>query len=110
MRLLSTLAAASLLAFLSFGQGTMEDFQKALQSNPKSSMAHYGLAAIYFRQGKGAYQASANESIEALRGDHQPEWTVVWSHITLGKIFDITGQRDRAVTQYNLAIETNDDT
>ena len=34
----------------------------------------------------------------------------VWSHIALGKIFDITGQRDRAVTEYRLAVQTNDNT
>ena len=29
-----------------------------------------------------------------------PRWTEVWSHIALGNIFDITGQRDRAVNEY----------
>ncbi len=28
-------------------------------------------------------------------------WTEVWSHIQLGKIFDITGQRERAIGQYS---------
>ncbi len=31
-------------------------------------------------------------------------------HINLGKIFDITGQRERAVNEYNLAIRTKDNT
>ena len=34
----------------------------------------------------------------------------MWAHINLGKIFDITGQRDRAVNEYNLAMRTKDDT
>ena len=46
----------------------------------------------------------------ALSGDLDPKWTEVWAHIGLGKIFELTGQRDRAVNEYNLAIRTKDDT
>ncbi len=56
------------------------------------------------------YQQAANEFREALAGDLDPKWTEVWSRINLGKIFDITGQRERAVNEYNLAIRTKDDT
>jgi hypothetical protein len=45
-----------------------------------------------------------------LRGNGDPKWVEVWSHINLGKIFDITGQRERAVNEYRLAIQTNDNT
>ena len=45
-----------------------------------------------------------------LNGDLDPKWTEVWSHIKLGQIFDITGQRERAVNEYNLAIRTKDNT
>ncbi len=34
----------------------------------------------------------------------------MWSHIALGKIFDVTGQRDRAVNEYRQAVQTNDNT
>jgi hypothetical protein len=34
----------------------------------------------------------------------------VWSHIYLAKIFDITGQRERAINEYSKAKQTNDDT
>ncbi len=56
------------------------------------------------------YQAAANEFREALNGDQDPEWVEVWSHINLGKIFDITGQRERAVNEYQLAVRTRDNT
>ncbi|MBV9939219.1 MAG: hypothetical protein JO150_12005, partial [Acidobacteriaceae bacterium] len=39
-----------------------------------------------------------------------PKWTEVWSHVNLGKIFDVSGQRDRAVNEYKLAIRTHDNT
>ncbi len=34
----------------------------------------------------------------------------MWSHIGIGRIFDLTGQRDRAVNEYRLAVQTNDNT
>jgi hypothetical protein len=74
----------------------------------RSSLEHYRLAEKYFLQ--QSYQPAANEFREALAGDLEPRWVAVWSHINLGKIFDITGQRERAINEYNLAIRTKDDT
>jgi hypothetical protein len=34
----------------------------------------------------------------------------VWAHVYLGKIFDLLGQRARAVNEYSKAKQTNDDT
>ena len=45
-----------------------------------------------------------------LNGDLDPKWTEVWAHINLGKIFDITDQRDRAVNEYRQAVRTKDNT
>ena len=56
------------------------------------------------------YQSAANSFREALNGDLEPLWTEVWSHIYLGQIFDVTGQRDRAVNEYQQAVRTKDDT
>ena len=39
-----------------------------------------------------------------------PRWTEVWSHIQLGMIFDLTGQRERATNEYRQALQTNDNT
>jgi peptidase M1-like protein len=90
-----------------FGEA-LQEYQKALQTNRTSSLAHYRIAEVFFLQNN--YQSAANEFREALNGDLDPKWTEVWSHINLGKIFDITGQRDRAVNEYNLAIRTKDNT
>src|SRR5207249_5013082 len=46
----------------------------------------------------------------ALNGDLDPKSTEVWSHIALGRIFDITGQRERAVDEYQHALRTEDNT
>ena len=39
-----------------------------------------------------------------------PKWVEVWSHIYLGKIFDISGQRERAVNEYTQGQRTRDNT
>ena len=84
------------------------EYQKALAANSSSSLANYRIAELLFTQRN--YQAAANAYRDALRGDDEPAWTQVWCHIALGKIFDITGQRDRAVNEYRLAVQTNDNT
>ena len=86
----------------------LAEYQKALEANPQSSLASYRIGELLFTQRN--YQASVNSYRDALRGDGEPRWTEVWSHIALGKIFDITGQRDRAVNEYRLAVQTNDNT
>jgi tetratricopeptide (TPR) repeat protein len=88
--------------------GALEQFNKALDLNKNSSLAHYRVAEIFFLQRN--YQASANSYRSAINGDGEPRWTEVWSHIQLGKIFDITGQRERAINEYRQAVQTNDDT
>ena len=88
--------------------GALSEFNKALEVNKNSSLAHYRIAEVFFAQKN--YQAAANAYREALNGDGEPRWTEVWSHIQLGKIFDITGQRERATNEYRQAIQTNDNT
>jgi tetratricopeptide (TPR) repeat protein len=88
--------------------GALAEYQKALEANPQSSLASYRIGEVLFSQRN--YQASVNSYRDALRGDDEPRWTEVWSHIALGKIFDLTGQRDRAVNEYRLAVQTNDNT
>jgi hypothetical protein len=86
----------------------LKEYQKALETTRNSSLAHFRIAEVYFLQSN--FQPAANEFREALNGDLEPKWTEVWARIYLGNIFDVTGQRDRAVNEYNLAIRTKDDT
>jgi tetratricopeptide (TPR) repeat protein len=88
--------------------GALAEYQKALNANSNSSLASYRIGELLFTQRN--YQAAANAYRDALRGDDEPKWTEVWSHIALGKIFDVTGQRDRAVNEYRQAVQTNDNT
>jgi len=88
--------------------GALVEYQKALDVNKTSSLASYRIGEIFFTQRN--YQSAANSFRDALRGDDDPKWTEVWSHVELGRIFDVTGQRERAVNEYRLAIQTNDNT
>ena len=74
----------------------------------RSSLARYCVAEFFFK--RQDYQASVNAYRDSLAGDGNPVWTRVWSHLQIGKIFDVTRQRERAVAQYQLAIQTGDNT
>ena len=87
------------------GRGTVQAVSK---STPRGSLARYCIAEFLLE--KHNYQASVNAYRDSLAGDGNPVWTKVWSHIQIGKIFDVTGQRERAVAQYQLAIQTGDNT
>jgi len=87
---------------------SLKEFQKAIDQNKNSSLAHYRIAEVFYLQRN--YQAAANAYRDSLNGDGEPKWTEVWSHIQLGKIFDITGQRERALGEYRQALQTNDNT
>ena len=87
---------------------TVDKCQEALKTNRRGSLIHFRIGEIYLLQ--GSYQDSANEFRAALNGDIEPKWTEVWSRINLGKIFDITHQRERALNEYRQALRTKDDT
>jgi Tfp pilus assembly protein PilF len=116
-RVLKNSAEVRLRASIQRGQGLTQqgdlagallEFNKALDVNKNSSLAHYRIAEVFFLQRN--YQAAANAYRECLNGDGEPRWTEVWSHIQLGKIFDVTGQRERATNEYRQALQTNDNT
>jgi aminopeptidase N len=88
--------------------GALAEYQKALKSNPQSSLASYRIGELLFTMRN--YQAAVNAYRDSLNGDDEPRWTEVWSHIAIGKIFDLTGQRDRAIQEYRQALQTNDNT
>jgi len=86
----------------------VKQYTAVLELNKNNSLAHYRLGDIYFKLRN--YNASMEEFRRALDGDLDPKWTEVWSHVMLGMIFDTTGQRDRALNEYQRALQTNDNT
>jgi aminopeptidase N len=85
-------------------------YQRALAIQPNRPLANFRMGEAFFYQKN--YQASANAFRESLQTVPEPseKWTEVWSHIYLGKIFDLLAQRERAVNEYSKAKQTNDNT
>src|SRR4030095_6126877 len=71
--------------------GALVEFNKALDANKNSSLAHYRVAEVFFMQKN--YQAAANAYRESLNGDGEPKWTEGWRNIKLGTILDSTVHR-----------------
>jgi aminopeptidase N len=86
----------------------IKQYQDVLNLNANSSLAHYRLGEIHLKLRN--YNAAMEEFRRGLDGDLNPKWIEVWSHLELGKIFDATGQRDRALNEYQRALQTNDNT
>jgi tetratricopeptide (TPR) repeat protein len=88
----------------------VEQYQKALDQEPNNGLALFRMGESFFYQKN--YAAAANSFRGAIGGinDLNSKWVEVWSHIYMGKIFDLTGQRDRAVNEYNQALHMKDDT
>ncbi len=85
----------------------IDEFQKAIDLDSHNSLALFRMGEALFELGN--LQAAVNVFREALNGDLKPKWVEVWSYVNIGKIMDIRGQRDRAVTEYQKAINTGDD-
>jgi tetratricopeptide (TPR) repeat protein len=88
--------------------GAITEYRAALALDATSSLASYRLGEVYSQQIN--YQAAEDAFRAALSGDGVPKWIEVWSELQLGRIFDASGQRDRAINEYREAIETHDDT
>ncbi len=86
----------------------IQEYQRALDVQPTNSLAHFRMGEAMFYQKN--YQAAANAFRAAFGGDLDPKWVEVWGHIYIGKIYDLLGQRERAVNEYSLAQHTSDDT
>jgi len=87
--------------------GAIDEFQKAVDIDAHNSLALFRMGEALFELGN--LQAAAGMFQEALNGDLKTKWVEVWAYINRGKIFDIRGQRDRAVGEYQKAVNSGDD-
>jgi tetratricopeptide (TPR) repeat protein len=88
----------------------VQQYQRALEQDKASALADFRMGEAFFYQRN--YAAAAQSFRDALDGatDLTTKWTEVWSHIYLGRIYDIQGDRTRAVNEYSKAKQTGDDT
>jgi aminopeptidase N len=85
----------------------IDEYQKAIDIDGRNSLALFRMGESLFELGN--LQLAANIFRDTLNGDLQPKWVEVWSYINMGKIFDMRGQRERALVEYQKAINTGDD-
>jgi tetratricopeptide (TPR) repeat protein len=110
LRARAAIARGEELAEIGKYYDAVQQYQRALSIQPNRSLANFRMGEAFFYQKN--YQAAANAFREAVATVPEPseKWTEVWSHIYLGKIFDLLGQRERALNEYNKARQTNDST
>ncbi|HXA56718.1 MAG TPA: tetratricopeptide repeat protein [Candidatus Acidoferrum sp.] len=108
LRVLALVARGEALAQVGKYYEAIQEYQRALDVQPTNSLAHFRMAEAMFYQKN--YNSAANEFRSAIGGDLDPKWVEVWSHIYMGKIYDLLGQRERAVNEYSNAQHMKDDT
>jgi aminopeptidase N len=88
----------------------VQQYQRALEQDRSNALADFRMGEAFFYQRN--YAASAQSFRDALDAstDLTTRWTEVWSHIYIGRIYDIQGDRARAVNEYSKAKQTGDDT
>jgi hypothetical protein len=86
--------------------GAAELVQKALDTKaPDAARAHFLMARIESHEGlMDDAQSSFQQTITLSRDPR----TIAWSHIYLGRILDIQGQREKALAEYRIALSTRD--
>jgi tetratricopeptide (TPR) repeat protein len=93
------------------GAAAAASFEHVLASHPDDLRATYGLAVASALMGKpdrarelfAKVIASAPNASSAAGAQPDPS-NLSWSHIYLGRMYDVEGQRDLAVTEYRAAL------
>ncbi len=88
-------------------ESAVEFYKKAVELENRNSLAFYKMAMVFFSQGN--YNAALDTFRDALNGNGRPEWVIASSFLMVGKCYDLLGQRERAVAEYNKALNTKDD-
>jgi hypothetical protein len=110
LRIRSVISRGETLADQNRYMDAIEQYQRALDVQKNNSLALFRMGEAFFYQKN--YTASANSFRSAIGGDMDlsTKWVEGWSHLYMGEIYDVTGQRERAVNEYRLAKQTRDNT
>ncbi len=79
-----------------------QQFQAAIKLNRGNSWAWYNMGLLYMAQRN--WKKGLDSFEQTLNGNMRPDWIEVWSYIYSGNCWDMVGQRERAVAEYNKAI------
>ncbi len=110
LRVRGIIARGEILAEQGRYYDAVQQYQRALEADRSNALAEFRMGEAFFYQRN--YAAAAQTFRDALDGatDLSTRWTEVWSHIYLGRVYDIQGDRTRAVNEYGKARQTADDT
>jgi tetratricopeptide (TPR) repeat protein len=93
------------------GVAAAASFERVLASHPDDERATYGLAVASALQGKPDQARelftkviAAGQNPLADPGAHPDPSNLSWSHIYLGRMYDVEGKRDLAVLEYRAAL------
>ena len=81
-----------------------QQFEAALKLDRSNSWVYYNLGLLYLEQRN--WQLALDNLEAALIGTLKPSWIEVWAHIKKGNAYDAKGNRERAVYEYNKAVQS----
>jgi tetratricopeptide (TPR) repeat protein len=83
--------------------------QQSLQAKEDPGRAYFVLAKV--ASFSGDMQGAQDDFQKAIASEKDPAkdpHVLAWSYVYLGRIFDLQGERDNAVTQYKAALAVSD--
>ncbi len=81
-----------------------QQFEAALKLDRSNSWVYYNLGLLYLEQRN--WQLALDNLEAALNGTLKPSWIEVWARIKRGNAYDAKGERNRAVAEYNKAVQS----
>ncbi|HEX5705480.1 MAG TPA: M1 family aminopeptidase [Pyrinomonadaceae bacterium] len=82
-----------------------QQMESALKLDRNNAWVYYNLALIYFEQ-KNWQLALDNFQAAIDSTSSKPTWIDAWAHIRRGNAYDAKGDRNKAVFEYNKALQT----
>ena len=84
-----------------------QQFEAALKLDRSNSWVYYNLGLLFLEQRN--WQQALDNLEASLIGNLKPSWIEVWAHIKRGNAYDAKGERNRAVAEYNKAVQSGID-
>lgn len=84
-----------------------QQFEAALKLDRSNSWVYYNLGLLYLEQRN--WQQALDNFEASLNGTLKPSWIEVWARIKRGNAYDAKGERNRAVLEYQKAIQSGID-
>jgi aminopeptidase N len=84
-----------------------QQFEAALKLDRSNSWVYYNLGLLFFEQRN--WQQALDNFEASLNGTLRPAWIEVWARIKRGNAYDAKGERNRAVYEYNRAVQSGID-